>query len=115
MLPRRTQKNDPRRHRLLGGLFHLRLGGAGTTEYGWAQPFPADLLPTCITRCTSYSNETLQPTCRNCDVPYEEGNFTIIVDGFLVTQNVTCVEVKNVYTSFTYSDHCPVVMQFKLN
>ena len=89
--------------------------GAGTTDYGWAQPFPADLLPDCISRCTNYANETLQPTCRNCDVPYEEGNFTIIVDGFLVTANVTCERVENYYTAFTYSDHCPVVMKFKLN
>ena len=89
--------------------------GAGTTDFGWAQPFPADLLPDCISRCVNYANATLQPTCRNCDVPYKEGNFTIIVDGFLVTSNVTCERVENHYTSFTYSDHCPVAMQFKLN
>ncbi len=89
--------------------------GAGTTEFGWAQPFPAELLPECITRCTNYANDTLQPTCRNCDEPYKEGNFTIIVDGFLVTANVTCERVENHYTAFTYSDHCPVAMQFKLN
>ena len=89
--------------------------GAGTTEFGWAQPFPAELLPDCITRCTNYANDTLQPTCRNCDEPYKEGNFTIIVDGFLVTANVTCERVENHYTAFTYSDHCPVAMQFKLN
>ena len=89
--------------------------GTGTTEYGWAQPFPADLLPDCITRCTNYAGDKLYPTCRNCDVPYKEGNFTIIVDGFLVTSNVTCTKVENYYTAFTYSDHCPVVMQFTLN
>ncbi len=88
--------------------------GLGTTDYGWAQPFPADLLPSCITRCITYSDETLQPTCRNCDVPYKEGNFTIIVDGFLVTSNVECVSVSNKYNGFVYSDHCPVVMEFKL-
>ena len=90
-------------------------GGEGKASYGWAQPFPASLLPDCITRCTSYSDLNLQPTCRNCDVPYKEGNFTIIVDGFLVTSNVTCVSVSNHYTAFTYSDHCPVVMQFQLH
>ena len=90
--------------------------GTGTTDFGWAQPFPAEILAEyeCITRCTNYSNEKITPTCRNCDVPYEEGNFTIIVDGFLVTANVTCTKVTNHYTAFTYSDHCPVVMQFEL-
>lgn len=87
--------------------------GTGATDFGWAQPFPADLLPSCITRCTNYAE--LEPTCRNCDVPYEEGNFTIIVDGFLVTENVTCVSVENVNKKFVYSDHNPVKMQFRLN
>ena len=82
---------------------------------GSEELFPADLLPDCISRCVNYANATLQPTCRNCDVPYKEGNFTIIVDGFLVTANVTCERVENYYTAFTYSDHCPVAMQFKLN
>ena len=91
--------------------------GSGTTEFGWAQPFPADLLAEypCLSRCTDYENGELKATCRNCDVPYKEGNFTIIVDGFLVTSNVTCQKVKNIKTDFTYSDHSPVVMEFKLN
>lgn len=91
--------------------------GTGTTDFGWAQPFPEEILKRyeCLSRCVNYSNEKPTPTCRNCDEPYKEGNFTIIVDGFLVTSNVTCVAVQNYYTSFTYSDHCPVVMQFTLN
>lgn len=91
------------------------LNGGGAVDFGWAQPFPADLLPSCITRCTNYADGKLLPTCRNCDVPYKEGNFTIIVDGFLVTANVTCERVENYYTAFTYSDHCPVIMKFSLN
>ena len=92
-----------------------KLNNAETgSEYGWAQPFPEDLLPSCIKRCIDYSDETLLPTCRNCDVPYEEGNFTIIVDGFLVTENVECVNVYNRYNGFAYSDHEPVEMKFIL-
>ena len=89
--------------------------GTGTTEFGWAQPFPSEILDdyTCLSRCMDY--ETLEPTCRNCDVPYKEGNFTIIVDGFLVSQNVTCNKVQNVNKKFVYSDHNPVVMEFTLN
>ena len=90
------------------------LNGGEEVDFGWAQPFPEDLLPGCITRCTNYSGDKLYPTCRNCDVPYEEGNFTIIVDGFLVTSNVTCVSVENVNKKFVYSDHNPVRMQFIL-
>lgn len=89
-----------------------KLNGGQTVDFGWAQPFPEEMLPECITRCVDY--DALNPTCRNCDIPYEEGNFTIIVDGFLVTQNVKTVRVENVDTGFAYSDHNPVVLEFIL-
>ena len=62
----------------------------------------------------SYNDGKINPTCRNCDVPYKEGNFTIIVDGFIVSDNVTVTSLENVVTGFVYSDHNPVVMKFKL-
>ncbi|MBO5788462.1 MAG: endonuclease/exonuclease/phosphatase family protein [Clostridia bacterium] len=82
-------------------------------DFGWTQPFPISMLPDCIKRCIDYENG-LFPTCRNCDEPYKEGNYTIIVDGFLVTENVEVVAVSNVHTGFAYSDHNPVVLTFKL-
>ena len=88
------------------------LNGGATVDFGWAQPFPAELLPDGISRCTNY--ETLAPSCRNCDVPYEKGNFVIIVDGFLISDNVQQVSVQNIVTDFAYSDHNPVVLQFTL-
>ena len=91
-----------------------RLNGADV-DFGWAQPFPADMLPDGFSRCIDYAGDTLSPSCRNCDVPYEVGNFTIIVDGFIVSDNVTCVQIENVDTAFTYSDHAPVKMIFTLN
>lgn len=91
-----------------------KLNGVGTTDYGWAQPFPDHLIPDGISKCVAYRDGLTQPTCRNCDVPYEVGNFTIIVDGFLVSDNVECVSVENIVTDFVYSDHNPVVLQFRL-
>ncbi len=91
-----------------------KLNGGSSVDFGWAQPFPENLLPKELSRCINYSDEKLIPTCRNCDIPYEEGNFTIIVDGFLVSQNVTAVSVENVHTGFVYSDHNPVVLKFSL-
>ena len=88
-----------------------KLNGA-EADFGWAQPFPAELLPQGISRATNYN--TYNPTCRNCDIPYQEGNFTIIVDGFLVSENVGVNWVENVDTDFSYSDHNPVRMQFWL-
>lgn len=91
-----------------------KLNSGENAEFGWAQPFLDNLLPQGIHRCTDYSDGLL-PTCRNCDIPYVEGNFTVVVDGFLVSDNVTVTELRNVQTGFSYSDHSPVVMQFSLN
>lgn len=91
----------------------LKLNGS-TSDYGWAQPFPDELIPSGFYRCDAYTGDTLNPTCRNCDIPYVEGNYTIIVDGFLVSDNVEVTFLENVDTGFIYSDHNPVVMTFKL-
>ena len=91
-----------------------KLNGADA-DFGWAQPFPADMLPQGFSRCIDYAGDILYPSCRNCDIPYEVGNFTIIVDGFIVSDNVTCKQVENIDTAFTYSDHAPVKMIFTLD
>ena len=90
------------------------LNSGADVDFGWAQPFPDHLIPEGITKCVSYTENKLNPSCRNCDIPYEEGNFTIIVDGFFVSDNIECVYLENVVTGFEYSDHNPVVMSFKL-
>ncbi len=90
-----------------------KLNGGAQVDFGWAQPFPKALLPDCISRCINYEGK-LTPTCRNCDIPYKEGNFAIIVDGFLVSANVEAVKVQNIKTDFKYSDHNPVLLEFVL-
>ena len=90
-----------------------RLNGE-SADYGWAQPFPSEFIPEGFSRCIDYKGGILAPTCRNCDIPYKEGNFVLVVDGFIVSDNVECIEVENVQTGFAYSDHTPVKMIFKL-
>ena len=91
-------------------------GRNDVSSLGWAQPFPYAILAEYmgIKRCIEYNNDELLPTCRNCDIPYKVGNFTIIVDGFLVSANVQVNSLENVQTDFVYSDHNPVVMKFIL-
>ena len=89
-----------------------KLNGKDAPSYEWAKPFPDELLPQGFSKCTDY--KSLEPSCRNCDSPYEKGNYTIVVDGFLVSENVEAVKVENIDTEFTYSDHNPVVLVFKL-
>ena len=91
----------------------LALNGRIDVDLNWAQPFPEELLPDGLSRCIDYDGELI-PSCRNCDIPYEDGNFTIIVDGFIVSDNVEVVTLRNIDMGFEYSDHNPVVMKFIL-
>ncbi|MBP5160296.1 MAG: endonuclease/exonuclease/phosphatase family protein [Lachnospiraceae bacterium] len=90
------------------------LNGGMTSDMGWTQPFPTELIPEGIKRCTDYTCGEILPTVRNCDVPYKKGNFTLIVDGFMVSENVEVTYLENIQKDFVYSDHNPVVMKFRL-
>lgn len=54
-------------------------------------------------------------TCRGADIPYEKGvNYTNTIDGFIVSDNVEVISVNTQNTEYAFSDHNPVVLQFKL-
>ena len=58
-----------------------------------------------------------EPTCRLLNGPYS-GNFedsqVYVIDGFIVSDNIEVIDVENIRTEFKYSDHQPVLMNFKL-
>lgn len=55
------------------------------------------------------------PSCRDADTPYvKDETFTSVVDGFIVSKNVSVSSVKTINNEFKYSDHNPVVLKFKL-
>lgn len=108
---------------IAGGDFNHDFTGCSTqelnsmedNEFGWAQPFPADLIPEGISRCLDYTVGGDVPTSRNCDIPYSEDSVVFILDGFLVSDNVSVTYLENVDAGFEYSDHNPVRMRFSLN
>ena len=81
--------------------------------YSWCQPFPAEKLPDGFSLCLDYA-EGMVASTRDTDIPYGPDSFTVILDGFIISDNVTCNYVQNVDTGFLYSDHNPVVMRFVL-
>lgn len=81
---------------------------------GWTMKFPQELVPEGFTIQKDYSVGEELPTCRDCDIPYQEGSFVVIVDGFLTSDNVEMTYLENVQEDFEYSDHNPVLMRFKL-
>lgn len=40
--------------------------------------------------------------------------YTVTLDGFIISDNIECVSYEDINTGYTYSDHDPVYMKFKL-
>ena len=54
------------------------------------------------------------PTCRSTDIPYTKGvNYTSVLDGFIVSDNIEATAI-NIDADFEYSDHNPVLLNFRL-
>jgi len=63
----------------------------------------------------SYGVDKSISTFRLRDVAYDkETSFTSIVDGFIVSPNVTIKSTKTIDTEFKHSNHNPVKMEFVL-
>lgn len=62
--------------------------------------------------------DTSAPTCRSTAEPYNADNKDFqyfMLDGFVVSNNITVSSVQTRDNGFIYSDHNPVVLQFQLN
>lgn len=54
-------------------------------------------------------------TCRGAEMPYEAGvNYSTVIDGFIVSDNIEIEEESTYDTQYAYSDHNPVIMKFIL-
>lgn len=107
---------------ICGGDFNKNLLGEISTEfsknkesYNWAKPFPVKLLEgTNLLLKAPYDINNPVPSCRNADGPYNESQFVVTVDGFIVSDNVNVKSVNVIDTKFKYSDHNPVELIFTL-
>ncbi|NCA66685.1 MAG: endonuclease [Clostridia bacterium] len=69
-----------------------------------------------LTEGYSFAAAINAPTCRSTDMAYTAGvNYTVVIDGFIVSDNVTVVNITNINADFEYSDHNPAVLTFLLN
>lgn len=90
--------------------------GVSTEGYTWTQPIRSDLFEgTGIALIYPLDELHPQPSCRNADGPYHDGQLVLTVDGFLVSENVTVHADTVIDTDFAYSDHEPVTITFSLN
>ena len=89
--------------------------GVSGEAYTWAQPIPAELVPSELTIVAPFDEASPVPSCRNADRPYGPDNYQVTVDGFIVSANVTVEEAAVIDTGFQWSDHNPVYLDFTLN
>ena len=85
----------------------------------WAYPFPREELPEhfsfCLDNLSDSEKDALWDSARNADMEYVPGvTYTVTLDGFITSDNIECTEYENVNTGYSYSDHDPVYMKFKL-
>jgi endonuclease/exonuclease/phosphatase family metal-dependent hydrolase len=96
---------------IAGADFNHVLSGAAHPELTWMKPFPVKEL----TKGMRVVAPTNQPSVRSNGVPYTSPKeITGIIDGFLVSDNISTSDVKTIQNNFKSSDHNPVVMKFTL-
>lgn len=108
---------------IAAGDFNKDLVGTGCLAFGvtgseqtWAQPIPASTFDGFDSHLVApYDASNPIPSCRNADAPYWEGQYQVLIDGFIVTPNVKVLESHVIDTGFEYSDHNPVVLSFVLD
>ena len=105
-----------------GGDFNKDLLGDSSAYFGvsggentWAQPIDPRILDEAgIELAAPLDEADPVPSCRNADAPYHDGQFVLVVDGFLVSKNVRADACRVIDTGFAYSDHNPVRLEFTL-
>lgn len=106
---------------IAGGDFNKDILGNSDEIFGipfgdatWAQPIPPELIPKDFEIVAPLDKEHPVASCRNADRPYGPDDFTLTVDGFIISNNVEVVSSEVIDAGFKYSDHNPVRMEFKL-
>ena len=80
-------------------------------QYTWAKPLNTERFAGKPLHLVCSSNA---PSCRVADAPYSPQQFVVLIDGFIVSDNVEVISNTTLDTGFQYSDHNPVEMVFKL-
>ncbi|MFV0559300.1 MAG: endonuclease/exonuclease/phosphatase family protein [Enterococcus sp.] len=82
----------------------------------WTHPFPVNSIPDNFQLAQGDLAERKIPSVRAMDQAYdEETSYVSLVDGFLVSDNITLKTVRVKDLGFENSDHNPVVLTFELN
>lgn len=106
---------------LCGGDFNhdLLAEDNGQKVESWAYPFSRENLPEgfyfALDLLDENTQNSLHHSARNADMPYVEGEtYTVMLDGFILSDNISVTEYQVVDTGYQFSDHDPVTLKFVL-
>lgn len=114
---------------IAGGDFNHDMIGISGDIYGnkvevvesWAKPYDFEGVPEGFTVAAKAKLDALgteafddAATCRDAGRPYDGTNDRWIMDTFIYSDNVECIDYATVDLDFAYSDHNPVMLRFKL-
>ncbi len=106
---------------ICGGDFNhdLKAAWGKQGEVSWACPFPKQDLPQglsfYIDTIPEKEKAAMPDSARNDDIGYTKGvTYTVTLDGFIISDNIKVDSYKVVDNEFLFSDHEPVVMDFRL-
>ena len=104
---------------IAGGDFNQTFSNVDNSAYptygnNWRQP---EIDSTIFENCVCLMDNNV-PTCRLLDKPYFEANKDTfqyyMIDGFIITDNISLTNIETLNYGFEHSDHNPVLMQIKL-
>ena len=100
---------------IVGGDFNHDLNQAKFPTGQERPDWISDLLPSDLGEGFAIASDTSIGTCRAAERPYTKGyNYEVVVDGFIVSDNIDVVKVQNIDAGYLFSDHNPVKITFKL-
>lgn len=114
-----AQEYEKGNYVIAGGDFNQTFEMLGDTyprieEEGWA---PGIISKDSLPEHFAFAVDDTHPTCRLLNKPYTgdyETSQVYVLDGFIVSDNITVQTVKVINQDFEYSDHQPVRLEVKL-
>lgn len=93
-------------------------GNVTDTEASWAKPFDFASVPDgfVVAAKDEFDAGTFDSaaTCRDAGRPYDGINDRWVMDAFIYSDNITCIEQRTLDLDFAFSDHNPVYLRFSL-
>ncbi|MBQ0038796.1 MAG: hypothetical protein KBS64_00010 [Treponema sp.] len=88
--------------------------GFESNGLNWTKTFPKEKLDSHLNLVPPVDLKNPVPTVRDTKKPWDKTNFVTVIDGFIVSDNVTVESASVIDNDFMWSDHNPISMKFML-